>query len=144
MSNRLNRRSHRRNRPLNNLRKLWNKKQDSDRWTIFRQSNHGHNTLAIDGVTIHLSMKAGGSVATRTADCRRDYARHWTPVHLDFEVEQVEQVAEQVVLAGGTMEELKTAELRLAAAQVDYLKSIAFIESLTGTILDKYGIKLDK
>lgn len=28
---------------------LWNRDQDSDRWTIFRQSNHGHNTLVIDG-----------------------------------------------------------------------------------------------
>jgi hypothetical protein len=27
---------------------LWNRNQDSDRWTIFRQRNHGHNTLVID------------------------------------------------------------------------------------------------
>ncbi|NQU19644.1 MAG: heparinase II/III family protein [Candidatus Nealsonbacteria bacterium] len=27
---------------------LWNRSQNSDRWTIFRQSNHGHNTLVID------------------------------------------------------------------------------------------------
>jgi hypothetical protein len=27
---------------------LWNRSQDSDRWTIFRQQNHGHNTLVID------------------------------------------------------------------------------------------------
>lgn len=27
---------------------LWDRGQDSDRWTIFRQSNHGHNTLVID------------------------------------------------------------------------------------------------
>lgn len=28
---------------------LWSAAQDSDRWTIFRQSNAGHNTLVIDG-----------------------------------------------------------------------------------------------
>ncbi|MFO7904053.1 MAG: heparinase II/III family protein, partial [Pirellulaceae bacterium] len=28
---------------------LWSSRQDSDRWTIFRQSNAGHNTLVIDG-----------------------------------------------------------------------------------------------
>ncbi len=28
---------------------LWSRTQDSDRWTIFRQSNQGHNTLVIDG-----------------------------------------------------------------------------------------------
>ena len=27
---------------------LWNRAQNSDRWTIFRQSNLGHNTLVID------------------------------------------------------------------------------------------------
>lgn len=27
---------------------LWDRSQDSDRWTIFRQMNHGHNTLVID------------------------------------------------------------------------------------------------
>ncbi len=29
--------------------KLWSSEQASDRWSIFRQSNLGHNTLAIDG-----------------------------------------------------------------------------------------------
>jgi hypothetical protein len=28
---------------------LWDMSQDSDRWTIFRQQNQGHNTLVIDG-----------------------------------------------------------------------------------------------
>ncbi len=28
---------------------LWGRNQDSDRWTIFRQSNAGHSTLVIDG-----------------------------------------------------------------------------------------------
>ena len=28
---------------------LWSSRQDSDRWTIFRQMNEGHNTLVIDG-----------------------------------------------------------------------------------------------
>ncbi len=28
---------------------LWDRSQNSDRWTIFRQNNRGHNTLVIDG-----------------------------------------------------------------------------------------------
>ncbi|MBN1852875.1 MAG: heparinase II/III family protein [Pirellulales bacterium] len=32
---------------------LWNSRQDSDRWTIFRLSNSGHNTLVIDGQLQH-------------------------------------------------------------------------------------------
>lgn len=47
---------------------LWSRAQNSDRWTIFRQSNHGHNTLVIDdqlqrasahGEIIEFSDRAG-------------------------------------------------------------------------------------
>jgi hypothetical protein len=41
---------------------LWNRAQDSDRWTIFRQSNDGHNTLVIDG---QLQRAAGHGEITR-------------------------------------------------------------------------------
>lgn len=32
---------------------LWSSAQNSERWTIFRQNNHGHNTLVIDGQLQH-------------------------------------------------------------------------------------------
>jgi catechol 2,3-dioxygenase-like lactoylglutathione lyase family enzyme len=35
---------------------------------------------------------------------RRDYARHWTPVHLDFVVAGIEAVVEKLVSAGATLE----------------------------------------
>jgi len=35
---------------------LWDRRQNSDRWTIFRQRNEGHNTLVIDG---QLQLAAG-------------------------------------------------------------------------------------
>lgn len=35
---------------------------------------------------------------------RRDYARHWTPVHLDFVVENIEQVAQRLVTLGASLE----------------------------------------
>ena len=44
---------------------LWNQSQDSDRWTIFRQSNHGHNTLAIDD---ELQRAAGNARIVRFSD----------------------------------------------------------------------------
>ena len=45
---------------------LWDRRQDSDRWTIFRQSNHGHNTLVIDG---KLQQAAGaGKIVRFSAD----------------------------------------------------------------------------
>lgn len=35
---------------------------------------------------------------------RRDYARHWTPVHLDFVVEGIDAVAQRLVALGATLE----------------------------------------
>ncbi len=37
---------------------LWNRAQDSDRWTIFRQGNQGHNTLVIDQQPQRVSGRA--------------------------------------------------------------------------------------
>ena len=44
---------------------LWSSKQDSDRWTIFRQSNAGHNTLVIDG---KLQVAKGAAEVVRFSD----------------------------------------------------------------------------
>ena len=44
---------------------LWNSAQDSDRWTIFRQSNAGHNTLVIDG---QLQVAEGAGEVVRFCD----------------------------------------------------------------------------
>jgi hypothetical protein len=48
---------------------LWSRRQNSDRWTIFRQSNHGHNTLVIDG---QLQRAAGKGEIVEFSD-RADY-----------------------------------------------------------------------
>jgi len=45
---------------------LWSRAQNSDRWTIFRQSNHGHNTLVIDGQLQRAS--AGGRIVRFSDD----------------------------------------------------------------------------
>ena len=34
----------------------------------------------------------------------RDYARHWTPVHLDFVVDDIDAAAERAVSAGGKLD----------------------------------------
>ena len=44
---------------------LWDRSQDSDRWTIFRQSNEGHNTLVIDG---KLQIAKGNAPIVRFSD----------------------------------------------------------------------------
>ncbi|HXG29425.1 MAG TPA: VOC family protein [Nevskiales bacterium] len=53
---------------------------------------------------IYLLVKAAGSAASDTTDHRRTYKRHWTPVHLDFEVENIEAATERAVAAGATLE----------------------------------------
>ena len=63
-----------------------------------------HNTLSAAGTTLHLSLKEAGSDATNGGSCLRDYERHWTPVHLDFDVTDVEEAAAKVIRLGGSVE----------------------------------------
>lgn len=52
--------------------------------------------------SIYLLAKAAGSVAA--ADACRDYRRHWTPLHLDFVVEDLDAARQRVVEAGALAE----------------------------------------
>ena len=50
-----------------------------------------------------LLVNAPGSPATAAGD-RRTYARHWTPVHLDLAVEDIDAAVKKAVAAGATLE----------------------------------------
>ena len=50
---------------------------------------------------IHLLGKAEGSA---TAGSKRSYARHWTPVHLDFCVDDLEAAVKRALDAGAVQE----------------------------------------
>ena len=53
---------------------------------------------------IYLLKKDGGtSIGPAGGDMRR-YARHWTPIHPDFVVEDIEQATERVLAAGAVQE----------------------------------------
>jgi len=54
--------------------------------------------------SIYLLKKAPGSAAAKATSQKRDYRRHWTPVHLDFVVEDVRVATRQAVTAGATLE----------------------------------------
>jgi predicted enzyme related to lactoylglutathione lyase len=55
-------------------------------------------------VSVFLLVKEAGSVAsTSTGEVRR-YARHWTPVHLDFVVPELEPAVRRALDAGATIE----------------------------------------
>lgn len=53
---------------------------------------------------IYLLVKPAGSRASGGASQRRDYSRHWTPVHLDFVVSDIEAAVERAEAAGATRE----------------------------------------
>ena len=54
--------------------------------------------------TIYLLSNPSGSTAVPKAALLREYKRHWTPVHLDFEVEDVSVAVERAVGAGAKLE----------------------------------------
>ncbi len=53
---------------------------------------------------IYLLVYPAGSHPFRGATSGRSYARHWTPVHLDFAVDDIEASLAQAVAAGATVE----------------------------------------
>jgi predicted enzyme related to lactoylglutathione lyase len=54
---------------------------------------------------IYLLPKPAGSRASAAAGGKRDYRRHWTPVHLDFVVEDIEAAVASAVAAGASVEQ---------------------------------------
>lgn len=53
---------------------------------------------------IYLLTKAAGTPASPAATELRHYARHWTPVHLDFVVADLEAALKAALSAGATLE----------------------------------------
>jgi predicted enzyme related to lactoylglutathione lyase len=53
---------------------------------------------------IHLSLKSAGTLPTALGPAPRDYGRHWTPVHLDFVVDDVERATHRAIAAGAGLE----------------------------------------
>lgn len=54
---------------------------------------------------IYLLEKAAGTQAAGAVRQPRDYARHWTPVHLDVVVDDVDQAVARAVAAGARLED---------------------------------------
>jgi predicted enzyme related to lactoylglutathione lyase len=66
----------------------------------------GQGAVELTGATspIYLLVKAAGTAAGPSTDERRRYARHWTPLHLDFVVADLEAALKVAVAAGATIE----------------------------------------
>lgn len=69
----------------------------------------GFVELASERVHIYLLHKPPGTPPFAGATSGRDYARHWTPVHLDLEVDDVPTAVARACDAGATLEgEIRT------------------------------------
>ena len=53
---------------------------------------------------LYLLPKPAGSAISPLNDQKRDYARHWTPVHLDFVVPDIGEALRRALVAGATLE----------------------------------------
>jgi predicted enzyme related to lactoylglutathione lyase len=54
---------------------------------------------------IYLLPKAAGTPASSTTGQKRDYGRHWTPVHLDFVVADLPAAVAKAAAAGAQLEQ---------------------------------------
>ncbi len=59
-----------------------------------------------DNAELLLLSKASGSVPCPHVDAKRDYDRHWTPVHVDFHVDDFKLSLEKALKAGAKQEQL--------------------------------------
>ena len=87
---------------------------DLDKATRFYETAFGLKVgrrFGVDGVEmlgssvpIYLLVKVAGTAASSATHLRRSYDRHWTPVHFDFVVEEIESAVRQAVDAGARSE----------------------------------------
>src|ERR1700757_818191 len=87
---------------------------DLDKATRFYELAFGLKVgrrLGADGVEmlggsspLYLLVETADSAASQTTPMRRSYMRHWTPVHFDFVVADIESAIRQAVAAGAQLE----------------------------------------
>ena len=62
----------------------------------------GHDAIELLGANapIYLLAKPNGTVASASSRHLRSYARHWTPIHLDFVVDNIDAAVDKARNAG--------------------------------------------
>ena len=60
--------------------------------------------LATENCDIYLQEKEAGTKPLVSSEAVRDYKRHWTPVHLDFLTENIDEVVKNILQLGGLHE----------------------------------------
>ena len=71
---------------------------------VGRRFDSGFVELLGAAAPIYLLLKAAGTEPFEGAEQLRNYARHWTPVHLDFVVDDFDAAVARAVAAGAVLE----------------------------------------
>ena len=64
----------------------------------------GMSVISAGNCDIYLQEKEAGTKPTPLESVKRDYGRHWTPVHLDFLAENVDEIVKRILQLGGQHE----------------------------------------
>lgn len=75
-------------------------------FTESSRPHDGYAVLSADGARIGLVAKAAGTFPAKDCADVRHYERHWTPVHIDFNVDEFDQVLEKALAAGAKCEQI--------------------------------------
>jgi len=73
-------------------------------FAVGRRLDDGWVELTGGPCPVDLLTAAAGSLASPAAAVTRDYQRHWTPLHLDLSVPDVEAAVQRAVAAGARLE----------------------------------------
>jgi predicted enzyme related to lactoylglutathione lyase len=72
---------------------------------VGRRFGDGGVELIGGAAPFYLLVKKAGTVASSTTGEARRYTRHWTPVHLDFVVDDVDAAVARAIAAGATVDD---------------------------------------
>jgi len=71
---------------------------------VGRRFDSGFVELLGAEAPLYLLLKSSGSAPFEGAPRMRDYARHWTPLHLDFVVADLDSALARALAAGAVLE----------------------------------------
>ncbi|MDH5729635.1 MAG: VOC family protein [Gammaproteobacteria bacterium] len=84
-----------------------------------KQEKSDSTELQVENSTVYLIQKEENSNPLVKGTASRIYQRHWTPVHLDFHVDNIEQAITLVTEFGGEVEEQQSGDWGSAAFCAD-------------------------